>query len=415
MPSPTRQLTREGARNEIIERSFGAPDRGLVGIELEWHLFLPDDPTAHVEPDVIEAISPDGSELAGGGRVTHEPGGQVEVSTAPAEGLAAAVAATTDDLRDLVGRARSHGVVLAGGGIDPFRTPRRLSQHPRYVAMEKYFDAWGSAAGRQIMGGCASIQVNVDAGDGDKANERWELLHDVGPALVAAFACSPIESGAVTDCASSRMRTWWQLDPSRTHSARRSGAGLDAWIDFVFGADVMFIRRTADCYEPILSDLTFARWLDEGHELGFPTVDDLQYHLTTLFPPVRVRGHFEVRYIDELPDPWWRVAAAVVVALATDGDAGALAREAVRGTVSGWEQAMRDGLRDPALAAAADGCFTAASDALGRMGAPADLRALVDDYRERYVDRRRMPGDDVLDAHRAGQPLLDVLGIAEVA
>ena len=36
-----------------------------------------------------------------------------------------------------------------------------------------------------------------------------------------------------------------------------------------------------------------------------PTVDDLAYHLTTLFPQVRPRGHLEVRYLDAQPGPWW--------------------------------------------------------------------------------------------------------------
>jgi glutamate--cysteine ligase len=409
VPSPARQLTRDGARSEIVERSFGAPDRGLVGVELEWHLFDPSAPTEHVPVSVVHAISPDGSALAGGGRVTHEPGGQVEVSTAPVVGLAAAIEAATVDLADLTSRAAAHGIVLAAGGTDPFRVPRRITDHPRYVAMERFFDATNSVAGRQIMGACASIQVNVDAGDGAEADARWRVLHDIGPTLVAAFACSPFERGEPTDCVSARMRTWWQIDPSRTRSAAKPGHGLDAWIDFVLGADVMFIRRTEDCYEPIFGDLPFERWLDEGHELGWPTLDDLDYHLTTLFPPVRVRGPFEVRYIDEIPDPWWKVAAAVVVALIADADAGAAARAATSDVSGAWERSMRHGVRDREIGGAAERCFAVAVSALDGLGVGRELVDLVSAYADRYVARRRMPADELLVAHRVGRPLLDLL------
>mgnify|MGYP000225654865 CR=1 FL=1 len=52
--------------------------------------------------------------------------------------------------------------------------------------------------------------------------------------------------------------------------------------------------------------------LDHGNEHGFPTTDDLTYHLTTLFPPVRPRGWLELRMIDGLPPEWWPVALTLV-------------------------------------------------------------------------------------------------------
>ena len=49
----------------------------------------------------------------------------------------------------------------------------------------------------------------------------------------------------------------------------------------------------------------------DGHQLGYPTVDDLAYHLATLFPPVRPKGWLELRMIDAVPDPRWQVAVAL--------------------------------------------------------------------------------------------------------
>ena len=63
-------------------------------------------------------------------------------------------------------------------------------------------------------------------------------------------------------------------------------------------------------------------------------------------------------------------------------------------------------MHDPVFAAAADTCFTAALDALSRLGAPAEVIDPVVEYQERYVRRGRCPADDLLDGfHRRGHLL----------
>ncbi len=44
----------------------------------------------------------------------------------------------------------------------------------------------------------------------------------------------------------------------------------------------------------------FSRWASGAVKLGNrpPTAADLETHLSTLFPPVRLRGYLEVRYLD---------------------------------------------------------------------------------------------------------------------
>ena len=82
----------------------------------------------------------------------------------------------------------------------------------------------------------------------------------------------------------------------------------------------MFVRADEHrCVVPA-RPLPFARWIHEGHELGWPTLDDFAYHLTTLFPPVRPRGWLELRVVDALPDAWWPVAVAVTTALLDDAE-----------------------------------------------------------------------------------------------
>ena len=121
--------------------------------------------------------------------------------------------------------------------------------------------------------------------------------------------------------------------------------------------------------------------------------------MTTLFPPVRPRGWFEVRYLDAQPWQWWPVPMAVLTALLDDAEALAVAEVACDG-LDDWEAAARDGLAAPGLQAAALACFDAALAALVRMGEHPDLVALVRAFRDRYVSLGRSPADDPLDSHQ---------------
>ncbi|MFJ3550411.1 ergothioneine biosynthesis glutamate--cysteine ligase EgtA, partial [Streptomyces sp. NPDC090114] len=63
--------------------------------------------------------------------------------------------------------------------------------------------------------------------------------------------------------------------------------------------------------------------------------------------------------------------------------------------------AARVGLADPELREVAVTCFTAALDALPRLGADDGVTEAVAAYRDRHVARGRCPADDTLDRLRA--------------
>ena len=174
-----------------------------------------------------------------------------------------------------------------------------------------------------------------------------------------------------------------------------------AWLDYALAARVMCIRTSADTYQPITEPLRFVDWIARGHELGFPDVDDLDYHLSTLFPPVRPKGWLEIRYLDALPCPWWQVAAAVSTILLDDPLAAAEAEQASRGTSGLWCDAGRHGPSHPALARSAVSCFVAAIEALERNAVDAGLVDLCSQYLDRYVARGRCPADDTLEPVRS--------------
>ncbi|MBW3626062.1 MAG: ergothioneine biosynthesis glutamate--cysteine ligase EgtA [Actinobacteria bacterium] len=406
MPSPRRRLRAADVERFVREQCFAPAQQGLVGIELEQLTVAAGDPAACADHARVRAAVATVSPLAGGSRLTFEPGGQVELSSAPLPGVTAACAALTGDLATVCDAVAGAGARLLAAGLDPWRDRSRVVEEPRYRAMEAYFRSDGDE-GARMMCSTAALQVNLDIGEASAQARRWHLAHALGPTLVASFANSPLSRGAPTGRRSERAAICAALDPSRSGPAETGTADpAGAWLQYALEAQVMLIRTCAERFHPMATPLPFGRWMEEGHELGFPVLDDFEYHLGTLFPPVRPRGWLELRMVDSLPDPWWQAAAAVVAALFDDPEAADEAARASAATAGLWADAARHGLSHPGLALAAATCFRAALDALPRLGADEATISAVGAFFERFVARGRCPADDLLDAWRRHGRLL---------
>ncbi len=335
--------------------------------------------------------------------MTVEPGGQVERATAPAAPWWAAIDALRDDGAAVCDALATAGIAVLGAGTDPFRGPNRTLSKPRYDAMEAYFDQW-APAGRLMMSSCASIQVNIDHGPPDTMNRRWDLAHRIGPALSAAFACSP--SGTHR---SARLATWAQIDPTRTGPVFASGDLAADWPAYVLAARLMLLHDDDDRCAPVLDTITFGEWVDHGFDGRRPTSADLAYHCTTLFPPVRPRGWLELRWLDSLPSGLAETATAAIVAVLADDEAGEQAARACTATGTAWAEAIEQGPANPALAAAATTVLCAAADAIDRSGGPSSLAEAVADAADRWPRRGRCPADDLEDRLRGGATLVDLV------
>ena len=338
--------------------------------------------------------------LPSGAPLTTEPGGQLELSSLPADSLADWSAPPPTDLAALRAAADAAGLELAGFGLDPLRPPRRVLDLPRYAAMEAFFDR-GGPWGRQMMCGTASVQVCLDAGDDSDGTcgyrWRWRLLHAIGPVLVAAFANSPLRDGKPTGWLSSRQQVWARMDPGRTRPPRLDADPREAWAAYALDAQLMCVRDegSADWSAPRRADAARlgARRRRPPDRLRPPTVGDLDYHLSTLFPPVRPRGHFELRMIDAQPGDGWIVPLAVSSALLADEPAADAALAAVErlwaGPADGWP-GPADGTRGCARPGSgrptrrspppAGSASRRPRAALDRMAVPAAITAAVDAF-----------------------------------
>lgn len=395
MPTDHPCFTIDTARARVAEKDFTPTGRGRVGIEIEALTFRPNGQRPGA--DEVVTIVGEAGPLPRASRLSVEPGGQVEVSTAPASSLAEAIAACADDLDAVRSRLGAHGIATALVGLDPVRPPVRVNDAPRYRAMQAYFDAQGPA-GRTMMCNTASVQVNIDLDGPGGPTARWRRAHRLGPVLAAAFANSPLSGGRPARFRSLRLATWRAIDPTRTAPVCRSGQPGRDWADYALDARVMFVADEPVGRSPVLDGMRLREWVEAGRAGTWPTEQDLHEHLTTLFPPVRPRGWLELRFLDALPDPWWRVAVAVTVALLDDDEAADTAERVCATVGAAWDDAARWALTHPALAAAARACFSAALPALKRMGADADTVAATATYAERFVARCRTPADDLVAA-----------------
>ena len=385
------------AAQYITESCLSDGPVGRVGLEVEAHCFDPTDPNRRPTWDEITDVLKCLPAMPGGSVVTVEPGGAVELSGPPVSGVLPAIEAMITDqgvLRKAFGVA---GLGLVMLGADPLRPARRINPGARYHAMERFFQGSKSgAAGAAMMTSTASVQVNVDAGPATGWAGRVRLAHALGPTLVAIAANSPLLSGNFSGWRSTRQRVWSQLDSARCGpilTASGDDPGTD-WARYALKAPVMLVHSPGrDAAEPVLHYLPFADWADGRELLGGrrPTAYDLEYHLTTLFPPVRPRRWLEIRYLDSVPNAIWPAVVFTLVTLVDDPVAADIAAEAVEPVATAWDVAARTGLGDRRLYTAANRLIAVAAERVPPTLTEA-MQQLVD-----AVERGRCPADEFSD------------------
>jgi glutamate--cysteine ligase len=275
---------------------------------------------------------------------------------------------------------------------DPVRPPRRILDAPRYVAMEQCFDRVGPA-GRSGMCSTAAVQVCLDAGEAADVAARWAALHALGPVLVAAFANSPRLHGRATGWKSTRMACWLSLDPWRTAPPVNLDADpAAAWARRAMHTQLLCIRRNGTGWDAP-AGVTFADWVRGALPVP-PTTDDLDYHLSTLFPPVRPHGHLEVRYVDAQRGTGWELPLALLASLLANPSTVDAVLAACAPAIGRWTDAARFALADRTLAHCAATVFDLACAGLPAVGAPQGVVARLEEMTERYVLRGRCPADD---------------------
>ncbi|HEX6357772.1 ergothioneine biosynthesis glutamate--cysteine ligase EgtA [Actinophytocola sp.] len=384
---PDRRYLRDRVEAEAYVASVcfkHGPPR-LHGVELEWTVHHTDDPRRRLEashlavalgPHAPRTLVKDSPQLPlpSGSALTVEPGGQVEISSLPQASLAELFQVVTEDHVFLAQLLRESGLALGDRGLDEHRSPVRVLDTPRYAAMEHVFEAIGPH-GITMMCCTAGLQVCLDVGEPHTFADRWAAVSALGPVLVAAFANSSTFDGKATGWASARMRAVLGTDPPRSMPSAIVDDPATEWARRVLDTPVLCVRGEGERWQTP-GGLTFAEWVAGGLPSP-PTTDDLDYHISTMFPPVRPHGYLEVRYLDAQPGHGWVTPTALLAALMSDQGTVEAVLEACLPVGDRWLPAARDGLADRAIATAAARVLSLGADVLPSMGLPPDLTMAI--------------------------------------
>ena len=319
------------------------------------------------------------------GVISFEPGGQLELSTRAFPSVADLLAAVNAVVGPLRGRLRDHGVRLESIGIDPVNEARDIPlQLPveRYETMTRYFDHRGPF-GVRMMRQTAAIQVSLDRGS--QPNARWRLLNDLAPFIVAIFANSPHYRSRESGHRSYRAHCWRMLDVTRTGVAAPSSDPATEYARFAYAANDMAL--SADGVETPFG----SRETDTPDDVAWRT------HLSTLFPEVRPRGHYEVRSCDAIAPELYAAPLVFLAGLAYDPTSATEAAILAEDSRALLRAAGEFGLRDASIARTARDLFTIALAGARRLGESycgAGAIETATEFVARYTARDRSPADD---------------------
>jgi glutamate--cysteine ligase len=382
------------------------PTASRVGVEIEVFGIRPSGagpvPVGRADLEPLLAHAPG---IAAAAATSFEPGGQLELSLRPARDALSLIERACATVQSVKGVAAGAGLATIACGTDPL--PGRMDwdlqvDAPRYRVMQEHFDQLGGR-GRRMMRQTAALQVCVEVPAGRHGVDAWVMLNRAGPAIAAAFCDSPVLEHTAADVVGNRLAVWLETDASRTGfdgSQVDAVDPVDAYTEFALDALAMPLDSRNGKTAPPLTPRTLRTLRDRLQHPDGPGVPDVDHHLSTLFPPVRPRGDYlEVRFVDALPWRMAEVAILLLTLLAQDSEACAAALECTQpreSTLELWQRSCRRGPRDAQLAAQACALLDIAATAASRRGQhsrPAER--LLRDYRERYPQSRRCPGDDL--------------------
>jgi glutamate--cysteine ligase len=278
-----------GLELELI--GYTAPDSQRISPEQVRSVLVrlaPDPSKWELEGDDIVAVS------LPSGRITLEPGGQIEFSGNPRATIREIEVDLRGYLNDLVAIGDDLGLYFLAIGFDPLRRldEQKWIHKRRYTVMKPYLHSRGARAW-DMMTRTASIQTSIDYSDEIDLGKKFVVGNRLGPIVAAMFANSPFADGVATGRKSERYAAWLETDPDRSgvhSSALAPFFSLEAFVERVFSTPLIFVDRDGQ-FEP-----GGGRTIRKLRDATMADVTDV---LSTIFTEARIRpGYVEMRSAD---------------------------------------------------------------------------------------------------------------------
>ncbi len=282
----------------------------------------------------------------GGGSVTLEPGGQLELSGAPLETIHQTCREVNTHLQEVrqIGDGLNQGYM--GIGFSPLWELADAAQMPkgRYDLMRRYMPSTGRY-GLDMMYLSATVQVNLDFASEADMVEKMRIGLALQPLATALFANSPFRAGQPTGNLSERSFAWTDLDPARTGILPfvfEENFGFERYVEYALDVPMYFIIRDGQYIDALgMSFRDFMHGACPALMGEKPTARDWENHLGTLFPEARLKRFIEMRGADSGADGRLCALPALWVGLLYD----APTQKKAVAMISDWTQEERDYLR----------------------------------------------------------------------
>ena len=254
-------------------------------------------------------------------RITTEADGRPELTGSPKE-----------NLHDLAREYRLHDnelkemgdifhIAWLPLGLQPFATNKELHMVPkkRYeIFMEVDDSDWMHTWLKRFNG----IHINISYTNEQNAIRKAQTAFRIMPMISAMYASSPFMEGKPTGMLNTRR--------SIVKSSKLGSQGIPStfleqdfsykdWIESIIDIPVIYAKNAAGEPELPSPTCTFRQWMKQGLNGNFPTIEDFDQHVKTIWSDVRLRpSYIEQRVADSVPYPLAMSLAALMKGLMMD-------------------------------------------------------------------------------------------------
>jgi len=281
------------------------------------------------------------------GKVSLEPGSQLEFSSLPAVDIDELRKTTLEFEKKVDAITVPWGLSWVGLGVNPTCAVEEMDviSSPRYRIMTEYLGKTGNL-GTSMMRLTTSVQINLDYTSEREAIEMLQVALAVAPVSYALFANSPIARSRATGLLSYRGEIWRNTDKDRSgipHEVFAKDFDFDRYAEWVWKRPLMFAQDRNGQY--VAANGFSLEQINEGDLPG--TIADANNQLSAIrqiFTEARLKpGYVEVRSVDGLRPRDRFAAVAFWLGILYDSGSRALVLKLLGGmTPKERDQAMCD-------------------------------------------------------------------------
>ena len=239
----------------------------------------------------------------GGGTVTLEPAGQLELSGAPLNNVHQTYLELEEHKNQINKEGLELGIGFLGAGLTPDWSFDEMPIMPkkRYQIMKNYMPKKGNL-GLDMMFRSTTIQVNLDYSSEEDMIKKFRVSLALQPIATALFSNSPFLNGKSTGYKSFRSHIWTDTDPDRTGMLPfvfNGDMSYEKYVDYALRVPMYFIHRDGKYID--VAGCSFEDFLNGNLKQlpgEKPNLIDWENHLTTIFPEVRLKSFLEMRGAD---------------------------------------------------------------------------------------------------------------------